>query len=467
MGNLLGRLLTLAFMLAAGLLAGCTGMASSGSSPSPTPISTPTPAPTPTPSPIPSPTPTQTIDFTTLPAQFDTNVGTFVVAVSAGKGNQATVNGAVVPVDSQGNVAFPISLKAGNNAIELTITSPQSGTMSFTKNVNFNSSLMTSARRLLYVSSISPQLSGTLVLDLDNKILLGFIANKHARGISPDGSQIYMDDLSVISTATHQELPAPSSPLNFTQPIPSDGFVVSPDGTRLYSRDEILNAQSNQLVSNKLPLSVESGNSFAGPNQGGPAISADGTKIYCFCSKTLGSAIGIIHTTDNSFLDTGIAPGGAFLSDLTVSSDARFIFVTSYAFAIGTAEIFDANSFKNLSSTALGDFAGQIAVSADGSKVIFGSAGNPAFQGGGLTVVDTGSFKVTSTVSLDLADHVAISTKGDVFASSGDTPGIDVFSLQADGSLKLQERFVLGINQFVSSVGVPQNDEIEKVVLKQ
>jgi hypothetical protein len=339
--------------------------------------------------------------------------------------------------------------------------------MSFTKNVNFNPSLFTGTRRLLYVSSIAPGLSGTLVLDFDNKILLGFIADKHVRGLSADGSQLYMDDLSVINTDTHHELPAPASPLHFTQPIPSDGFLVSSDGTNLYSRNEILNVANNQLSANKLPVSIESGTTFGGLPQGGPAISADGSTIYCFCSQTSAGQIGIIHTVDNSFLDTGITVGNAFLSDLAVSSDSRFLVVSSYGFAFGTGEIFDNHSFKRLSSTNYGDFAGQIVLSSDASKAIFGSAGNPLFQGGGLVVVDTGSMIVTSKLNLDLADHLAISKAGDVFVSSGDTPGIDVFSLQANGSLIPEEHFYLGINQFVSSTGVPQNDQIEKVVLKQ
>src|ERR1019366_9321857 len=84
-----------------------------------------------------------------------------------------------------------------------------------------------------------------------------------------------------ISTATHQVLPSPSSPLTFSEPIPGDGFLVSPDGTRLYSKDEVLDVATNQVLPNRLPVNIETGWPFAGPNQGGPAIPPDGKEIFC------------------------------------------------------------------------------------------------------------------------------------------------------------------------------------------
>lgn len=403
-------------------------------------------------------------DFSALPAEVATNLSTFFVSGFVDPGDAVAVNGTGVSPDSVGNFVSAIPLTVGANRIELDIQSAQKGSLSFVKTVTFDPTLSTAGRRLLYVSSIASHLSGTIVIDLDNNIFLGFIKNKHVRGISPDGKQAYMDDLSVVSTATHQELPPPSSPLAFTQAIPSDGFLVSPDGTRLYSRDEVLDVATNRLLPNNLPVSIETGNPYDGPDQGGPAISPDGKRI--FCGPTSFYTVTNINTDDYSITDTGIKPQGSYLSDVDVTPDGRFVLITSYGGG-GGAEIFDANSFKELSSPVFsGDFAGQIVVSTDGTKAIFGNAGNPQLQGGTVTVIDIASFTVKSAVTIDLADHLAISDRNDVFVSSGDTPGIDVFTLQSDGTLLLMRQFVLGINQFMLAFGAPQEDDIEKIVFK-
>lgn len=413
------------------------------------------------------------IDFSSLPDNIQTNLGTFLVSGSAHVGDTVTVNGTSATLDSMGNFAVPSPLTVGANRIELDIQSSQNGNSSFVKTINFDSTLSTATRRMLYVSSVNANLSGTIVIDVDDNVFLGFIENKHVRGISPDGKQLYMDDLSVFSTATNQELPPPSSPLAFSQPIPSDGFLVSPDGTQLYSRDEVLDLATNQLLANKLPASIETGDSYAGPNQGGPAISPDGKTILCGpqCAYNapggLGEFIGSLDTVANSIVSTGIQPSGVYLSDIAVTPDEKYILISSYANIVGDGDLFDANSHEKLGSVQFGDFAGQVAVSPDGTKAVFGSAGNPAFQGGGVTVVDLPSFKVDAQFTIDLADHLVTSNRNELFVSSGDTPGVDEFALQMNGTLVPLRQFVLGINQFVLASGAPQNDDIEKIVLKQ
>jgi uncharacterized protein YfaP (DUF2135 family) len=415
-------------------------------------------------------------DFSALPAQIDTNLPTFFVSGSASVGDTVTVNGASIPLDRVGNFVTPVPLAAGANRIELDIQSGQMGTVSFVKTVTLDPNLSMAGRRLLYVSSINAQFSGTIVIDVDNNIFLGFIQNKHVRGISPDGKQIYMDDLSVIDTATHQELQPPASPLTFSQSIPSDGFLVSPDGRRLYSRDEGLDVATNQLLPNRLPVNIETGAPYDGPDQGGPAITPDGQRIFCLglnCSNGNNTIIGI-NISDNSTFDTGILPSnfGLYLSDIVVTPDGRFILVSSYGVnrsGSTGAQIYDASSFRPLFSSAifLGDFAGQAVVSKDGTKGIFGSAGNPAFGGGAVTVIDLASWITKASVNINLADHLAISDRNDLFVSSSNAPGILVFSLLSDGTLTLQSQFVLGINQLIgSSGGAPQGDDIEKIVFK-
>jgi hypothetical protein len=131
-------------------------------------------------------------------------------------------------------------------------------------------------------------------------------------------------------------------------------------------------------------------------------------------------------------------------------------------------QIYDATSFNLLlGPLSFGDFSGQAVVSSDGAFAVFGNAGNPQLQGGELVVVDLHSFAPLTAESLDLADHVVISSQNVVFASSGDTPGVDALSLGSTGVLQSQTHFVLGINQFVLAYGAPQRDEIEKIVLKE
>jgi len=410
-------------------------------------------------------------DFSALPDQIRTNLTAFFVSGVATTGETVTVNGTAATLDGAGNFVISVPLLVGANRIELDVQSTQSPPISIVKTVTLDPAFSTSGKRLLYVSSVSPTLPGTLVVDVDNNVFLGYIPNKYIRGISPDGRQIYMHDLSVLSTATHQELQAPASPLAFSQYIPSDGFLVSPDGARLYSRDEVLDLATNSVLPTKLPVNIETGYSFAGPNQGGPAITPDGKYIYCLGYGCEGfDGLVKINTTDNSITNTGINPFayGAYLSDIAVSPDGRSIFLTTYGCCYPGAQVYDAGSFKGLFTSAifLGDFAGDIAVSSDGSKVVFGSAGNPAYQGGAVTIVDVASWTTKTSISVDLADHIAISSHDEVFVSSGDTPGVLMFALNTDGTLSLQRQFALGINQFISSFGAPRNDDIEKLVFK-
>jgi hypothetical protein len=224
----------------------------------------------------------------------------------------------------------------------------------------------------------------------------------------------------------------------------------------------------------KLPASIETGFVFDGPYQGGPAITPDGQHIFCLgisCESFDGfSAVARINISDDSITDTGIDPWnfGAYLSDIAVTPNGRFVLLTTYGCCNPGAQIYDATSFKAVFSSAifLGDFAGQIVVSTDSTKAVFGSAGNPAFQGGAVTVVDLTSWTVKSSLNIDLADHVAVSDQNQLFVSSGDAPGILMLSLNQDGTMMLQKQFVLGINQFVEATGAPQRDEIENFVFK-
>jgi hypothetical protein len=156
------------------------------------------------------------IDFRALPDQLDTNLDTFLVSGSTEPGDVVTVNGVNVSLDASGDFVLLMPLTVGPNRVELDILSGQNGQLSFVRNINRDPAFSTAGRRLLYVASISPGIPGTIVIDVDNSTFLGVIQNKLVRGISPDGGRLYMDNLSVISTATHQVLTPPYSPLNFS-----------------------------------------------------------------------------------------------------------------------------------------------------------------------------------------------------------------------------------------------------------
>jgi DNA-binding beta-propeller fold protein YncE len=99
----------------------------------------------------------------------------------------------------------------------------------------------------------------------------------HVVGTSPDGSEIYMTDRSVFGASLHQQ----TRTLAFSQDIVSNGFLVSPDGTRLYSHNERLDVAANTPLAN-LPVDITTGSSWAAaPIPGGPAISPDGGRIFC------------------------------------------------------------------------------------------------------------------------------------------------------------------------------------------
>ena len=161
------------------------------------------------------------IDFFALPELTQTNILTFVVASSTEPDNEVRLNGTPLPpdaMDEEGNFAVPAPLVEGDNRFELVIKSGEEVITTAEKTVHFNEGFSTGGKRLIYVDSVArvPALLGTIVVDLDSDTLLGLIEDKHVVGISPDGSEIYTSDRTVISTDTHRELRTlPFTPLYF------------------------------------------------------------------------------------------------------------------------------------------------------------------------------------------------------------------------------------------------------------
>jgi hypothetical protein len=225
------------------------------------------------------------VDFFTSPEEIATNIRDYLVTGTAPTGQIVLINGvptAPENVDPTGAFAVVVPLTNGANKIQMSLQSTATMQIlrSAVKTVHFDQNWV-SAGRLLYVECTpmgGVSLDGTIVIDLDAGGIVGFLPGAHVRGIAPSGQEIYFEDRAVLSTDHHQVVRA----LPFSSPISASAFLVSPDGTNLFSGDEIVDVPSNALLARRLPLSIASGSSWSGaPVPGGPGISPDGRKIYC------------------------------------------------------------------------------------------------------------------------------------------------------------------------------------------
>ena len=408
------------------------------------------------------------IDFFAQPDFYITNIPTLLASGFAGRGTDVFVNGTEVPstnIDDVGHFAIAIPLQEGDNMVELTIRSSDTNDLirQGRKMVRYDKCNCTAYHRLAYVDVVSPDgaipvLDGTVVIDLDAETILGVLLGSHVRGISPNGAETYMEDRTVIGTDYHRPLRV----LPFSKPIPYNGFLVSPDGNRLYSQQEVLNIERNQV---QPCVSILTGSSWcSAPVPGGPAITSDGLRIFCQ------NDVLEVNTITCERDQTPIS--GYFMSDIAVSPDDSLILISEYSSTIGAVDIYDVLTYEQRCTvSSLGDFAGEIAFA--GNKAIIGSAGNPAWSDGRVTVVDLTTCKVLSQRSVPLADNVATSEKNEVLVSSGLSDevqgsrlGIDVYVLSEDGNLVRTKTFFLGINRFVTSSCRPKYDQIRRIVYK-
>ncbi|MBN1932550.1 MAG: hypothetical protein JW786_13185 [Desulfobacterales bacterium] len=413
---------------------------------------------------------TPVIDFRALPERITTNISTFIVAGWTDPNNEVRLNNIPLPpgtMDKKGNFALPVPLDEGDNLLNLEIESVDGEFLeTIGKIVYFNQDLSTRDKRLLYVNAVYggdgvPSLPGTIVIDLDGNTLLGLIKDQYAVNIAPDGSTLYMSDKTAMSTATHRELRS----LPFSQDIPYNGVIVSPDGSYLYSRNQRLDVSSNTLLEN-LPVNILTGSSFSGaPIPGGPFISENGNKIYCR------NNIMMIDTLENTAVNLGIS--GYFMSDIALTPDGKKILVIEYSDADGRVDMYDAGTYKLIVTlSGLGDFAGEMVFSKNGKMAVVGSAGNPASATNGrITVIDIEKMQKVSQINVPLADNLTTSGNNEFFVSSGENDlfrrlGIDVYVLESSGNLKRIKSFFLGINGFIPSTGEPKNDQIRRILFK-
>ena len=412
--------------------------------------------------------PPRRVDFFSLPETIKTNIPAFVVAGTVQRSSRVFVNGTEVSVDSGGNFVtrFPPlgfqNLTIGPNTIEVQVTSTSGSSILATKKIVYESSFSTAETRLLYVDSVSASLPGTVVIDLDAGVLLGLLDQQHVRGISSDGSAIYTQSRAVISTASHA---ITGPPLSFSGDIPSNGFLVSPLGDYLYSGNEIVDRSSNSLLSNRLPTSVVTGSSFlSAPVPGGPSITPDGQFIYRTTSNNSITKIDLVSLTSTTM---AVPSEGAFVSDLSVSPGGTILGRGIYGGGGFFASFYDASTLTRLGSTQISsDFSGELVFSSQGECAVIGGSGNPAFRQGGLTAIELSSFLQRSCSLIDLADEIIISNRNELYVSSGTRFGVDVLDLQPCGAMQRRRTYYLGINKFTQSSGIPRNDEIRRIVLR-
>jgi len=415
--------------------------------------------------------PADRVDFFSLPATLTTNLPAFLVAGNVQRNSRVFVNGTEITVDSTGTFAtrYPLSggqsLAVGPNAIGLRVLGADASETTTVKTVDYEPSFSTQDERLLYVDSVAPSLPGTIVIDLDSGVILGLLDQQHVRGISTDGSVVYMDSRAVISTSSHAS--SPGGPLPFSSNIPINGFLVSPLGDYLYSGNEIVNRSSNTLSASHLPANILTGNSFNGaPIPGGPAITPDGRFLYSGVVFTGDS----ITKTDRASLtatNTAIPFERAFLSDFSVSPDGTTLGRASYGGGTFQVSFYDTGSLSRTTSvTVPGDFSGELVFSPAGQCVVVGSAGNPANRGGSLTAIELPGFQERACSLIDLADNLTISSGNELYVSSGTRSGVDVVGLQPCGTLRRSRTYFLGINQFKVGSGIPANDDIRRIVLR-
>lgn len=398
------------------------------------------------------------LDFFDLPAEVRTNLPAFPVSGSTAPENRVTVAGQAVVPNEHGDFAVPVSLANGENRIELRIESAE-GERKKEISVVRDSGFSTAGMALAYVDLVAPGLAGTAVLDARTGLPLGFLPGVHVRGISPDGSEIYLHNSLGLSTATHQ----PTVLLRFSRDIPAHGFAVSADGQHLYSRDEALDRAGNRRLAKKLPVTIETGGVWAQANiPGGPALSPDGTLLFCR------DPLRVIDTRTFSLRPLAAEIYSDFVSDMAVTPDGRFLLIAEYSYAAGRVNVYDSATLDLLTTvTGLGDFSGEIVFSRDGSKTVIGSAGNPqSTTNGGLTVLDTSTFERLVKIPIQLADNLAITDRDEILASSGNRAGVDIFELQPDGQLTLVRTAFLGVGRFFLSYNEPKADDVRKIVFK-
>lgn len=415
-------------------------------------------------------------DFFSIP-DLQTNLDQFLVAAHTDPANGLWIGGAEVDrataMDPKGNFAVVVPLSEGPNAVTLEIRAPDGTPVaSTTRTITFTPGYRTEMKKL-YVAveaanasgaSPRPQVSGTVVIDLERSVPLGFLS-AHVMAASPVRAELYTEEKTILDAATH----AVTGTLGFTPAaLAHNAFVVSPDGARVYAGSEALDLETGELVA--MPEGFELTVGATEREGGGPAISADGALVYAMA--------GVYHTADNACepypavhdaIDGHYAPD--YETDFLLFAGDTRLAVANYSWAVGRLYLFDNATRTQLATVSgLGDYLGELALSADGRFLFAGSDGNPASATDGrLSVLDAETLEVVTQRSVALANNLALD--GDrVYVSAGfdsalfPRAGVDVYVFdESSPALVLVEHHFLGVNGFVFG---ERNDGIEKITVR-
>lgn len=391
-----------------------------------------------------------------------TSLPNYLAAGTVEPGAAVFLNDAAVAVDANGAFSYPVSLHVGNNELKFDIHS-SGGQYSYNKNVIRDPLFAVNRHDRLLVDAVLGDstfgVDGTIVIDLQQQAVIGLLPNQHIRGVSSGRTELYTSTGAVLSSANFGVL----RQLPFTQEIPRNGFLVSPRGTQLYSRDEIVNVASNTLVGH-LPFNVTTGSSWSAARiPGGPTISPDGTFV---CGT---NSVRCFNVDSGQILEPQLP--ASFVSDLEFSLDGQRLLRSMYAYGSTSVEVYDFPSFE-LSGTINGlpDFAGELGFLSKNIGVVAYS-GNPTLLGGGLTTFSVDSATVLSPVSAKLSDNLTVAGNRVFAANSSIDPlgdkrfGVNAWRSNSEGTLVLESTFFLGINEFQnsSSSGRPIFDQIDGI----
>ncbi|WP_165693793.1 Ig-like domain-containing protein, partial [Mycolicibacterium diernhoferi] len=222
---------------------------------------------------------------------------------------------------------------------------------------------------------------------------------------SPDGSYVYVvggtdsGTVSVIDTATQ----------TVTASIPVDagaaGIVIAPDGSRVYVMNTVQGAASVSVVdtaTNAVIAVIPVTNGSASDWPTGLAISPDGSRIYVTIDTGgfVGGKVSVINTATNKVIatiqQTG-HPEGNQPTGVAVSADGSLVYVTNannWGSTSGTVTVIDTATNSVSTTIPLGTYGpGALAVAPNGGSLYVVNE-----SGGSVSVIDAATNAVTATI---------------------------------------------------------------------
>lgn len=208
--------------------------------------------------------------------------------------------------------------------------------------------------------------------------------------LSPDGSRAYVTNVGVTSTIEVIDTATNTVIASIPTPHVYRYMAISPDGTRLYVPDRVINGAGITVI-DTTTNSVVANIPLPGAAANGLAITPDGSHLYIGSQFT--GDIFIADTSTNTVVDTISDPAIVHNEDLALSPDGSRLYAGSdYEF-----RTIDTATKAKLASYEIGGTT--LTVTPDGAKVIMCGA---AIDGGPFWVDDTATNTVTEQGSIDV-----------------------------------------------------------------